>query len=87
MAQLIRDKMLIFIKEGAEQHLNCSNPDLDMWDVTLADADDLRIVHSEIDQDNIPGAYIHASRLEPDARNVIPKKVWNWMSNVHADSK
>ena len=51
------------------------------------DAEDLRIVHIEIDRDNIPYAFSHACDLDTAVRDVIPQKVWNWMSKVHATAK
>jgi hypothetical protein len=87
MAQLIRDELMIYINDGAKHWLNLPEPDEEMWDMVISDADDLRIVHTEIDRDNVPYAFSHACDLDTAVRDVIPTKVWNWMSKVHAASK
>ena len=76
---------MTYINDGAKNWLNRSEPDLEMWDVTLSDAEDLRIVHTEIDKDNIPYAFSHACDLDTAVRDVIPTEVWNWMSMVRQE--
>ena len=87
MAQKIRDELMIYINQGAKTWLDRSEPDLGMWDMVISDAEDLRIVHTEIDKNNIPYAFSHACDLDTAVRDVIPTDVWNWMSKVHADQK
>ena len=87
MAQLIRDAMVDYIQIGARQSLGEGTPDVEQWDMIVNDADDLRIVHTRIDRDEIPFAFNKACDLDTAVRDVIPTKVWNWMSKVHAASK
>tara|TARA_R110000824_G_scaffold97566_1_gene233174 strand:- start:910 stop:1275 length:366 start_codon:yes stop_codon:yes gene_type:complete len=87
MTQLIRAEIIAYIQEGAKNTLDNSNPDIEQWDMIVNDAEDLRIVHIEIDRDNIPYAFSHACDLDTAVRDVIPQKVWNWMSKVHATAK
>ena len=92
MAQLIRDEMVVYIQEGAKNWLGGGSdgerPIMeDMWDMTINDAEDLRIVHTRIDRDEIPFAFNKACDLDTAVRDVIPTKVWNWMAKVHAASE
>ena len=87
MAQLIRDELIVYIQEGAKTWLDRSEPDLHIWDTVLKDAEDLRIVHTRLERDEIPFAFNKACDLDTAVRDVIPTKVWNWMSRVHAASK
>jgi hypothetical protein len=87
MADLIRDEMVTYIQEGARRTLGEGTPDVGQWDMIVNDADDLRIVHSRIDRDEIPFAFNKASNLDTAVRDVIPQKVWNWMAKVNAASK
>jgi len=87
MADLIREEMVIYIQDGARRALGEGTPDLQQWDMIINDADDLRIVHTRIDRDEVPFAFDKACDLDTAVRDVIPTKVWNWMSKVHAASK
>ena len=87
MAQKIRDELMIYINDGAKHWLNRSEPDLDMWDMIINDAEDLRLVHTRIDRDEIPFAFNKACELDTAVRDVIPQDVWNWMEKVNADQK
>ena len=87
MAQLLRDELVVYIQEGAKRTLRCSEPDLQQWDMIIDDAEDLRIVHTRIDRDEVPFAFNKACDLDTAVRDVIPTEVWNWMSKVHAASK
>tara|TARA_R110000824_G_scaffold57582_1_gene156482 strand:- start:47 stop:352 length:306 start_codon:yes stop_codon:yes gene_type:complete len=87
MADLIREEMVTYIQDGARLALGTGKPDLQHWDMIVNDADDLRIVHSRIDRDEIPFAFNKACDLDTAVRDVIPQKVWNWMAKVHAASK
>ena len=87
MADLIRDAMVEYIQIGARQSLGTGTPDVDQWDMIINDADDLRMVHTRIDRDEIPFAFNKACNLDTAVRDVIPTKVWNWMAKVHAASE
>ena len=87
MADMIRDAMVEYIQIGARRSLGEGTPDVEQWDMIVNDAEDLRIVHTRIDRDEIPFAFNKASDLDTAVRDVIPQKVWNWMAKVHAASK
>ena len=87
MADLIREEMVTYIQDGARRTLGTGEPDLEQWDMIINDAEDLRIVHTRIDRDEIPFAFHKASDLDTAVRDVIPLKVWNWMAKVNADQK
>ena len=87
MADLIRDAMVEYIQDGARLALGTGTPDVQQWDMIVNDAEDLRIVHTRIDRDEIPFAFNKASDLDTAVRDVIPQKVWNWMAKVNAAAK
>ena len=90
MGSSLRAAIIEYINDGSKHWLR-EQTNMEMWDMTIEDADQLIKVADMIDQDpgyhRVPEAFEHACDLDTLVRDVIPLEVWNWMSFVHADKK
>ena len=86
MTWLLRMEIANNVNEGVKHWLR-DKIDLELWEMTVSDTDDLFMVVDLIDRDAIPAAFEKASYLDTAVRDVIPTEVWNWMSLVRQDNE
>jgi len=60
---------------------------VEMWELTVNDTDDLIGVVDLIELNEISAAFERASYLDTAVRDVIPTEVWNWMSLTRQDNE
>ena len=86
MIWLLRMEIAKNVNEGVKHWLR-DKIDVEMWEMTVTDTDDLIGVVDLIENSNISAAFKKACDLDTAVRDVIPTEVWNWMAKVHADEK
>ena len=84
MTWLLRMDIAKNVNDGVRHWLRDSI-NLEMWELTVNDTDDLISVVDLIEKDEVSAAFEKASYLDTAVRDVIPKEVWNWMSFVRQD--
>jgi len=81
MTWLLRMEIAKNVNEGVKHWLR-DKIDLELWEMTVSDTDDLIMVVDLVEKDEISAAFEKASYLDTAVRDVIPTEVWNWMSLV-----
>ena len=86
MIWLLRMEIANNVTEGAKHWLR-DKIDLEMWNMTVADTNDLATVTDLIKHSTISEAFEKACSLDTAVRDVIPTEVWNWMAKANAAAK
>ena len=86
MIWLLRMDIAKNVNDGVRHWLR-DTINLEMWELTVNDTDDLISVVDLIEKDEVSAAFEKASYLDTAVRDVIPKEVWNWMSLTRQDNE
>jgi len=86
MTWLFRLQIANSIDEGCKHWLR-NELNVEMWEMTVNDADDLIGVVDLIEMDQISAAFEKANDLDTAVRDIIPTEVWNWMAMVRQEEK
>ena len=79
MTWLLRMDIAKNVNDGVRHWLR-DTINLEMWELTVNDTDDLISVVDLIEKDEVSAAFEKASYLDTAVRDVIPREVWNWMA-------
>jgi hypothetical protein len=79
MTEQLRVEIAKNVNDGVKHWLR-DTINLEMWELTVNDTDDLISVVDLIEKDEIGAAFEKASFLDTAVRDVIPTEVWNWMA-------
>jgi len=87
-----RDRMIWLLRMDIAKNLNegvkhwvKDKLDVEMWNLTINDTNDLIGVIDLIQMNEVSAAFEKANLLDTAVRDVIPKEVWNWMAFVRQE--
>ena len=84
-ASELRDATMEYIEDGVKTWLRGEEVDLEMWNVTISDAEDLGKIIGLIEQDQLEEAWRSVVELDTLVRDVIPARVYDWLHSEADD--
>ena len=86
-ASELKGATMKYIEDGVKTWLRGETVDLEMWAVTINDAEDLGKIMALIEQDNLTEAWNSVVELDTLVRDVIPSKVYDWLHSEADDRR